>query len=71
MQTETAEKLSVHKCQNLAVLDQTFNSIYQGPGRVEIQPKYPGLPLTITNSGKLILRLLVCTVRISDLSYNL
>jgi hypothetical protein len=26
-----AEKSPVHKCQNLAVLDRTFDSIYQGP----------------------------------------
>lgn len=26
-----AEKSSVRKCQNLAVLDRTFDSIYQGP----------------------------------------
>ena len=31
MRTETAEKSSVHKCQILAVLDRTFDSIYQGP----------------------------------------
>jgi hypothetical protein len=32
MRTENAEKSSVHKCRNLAVLDRTFNSIHQGPG---------------------------------------
>ena len=26
-----ARKSSLHKCQNLAVLDRTFASIYQGP----------------------------------------
>jgi hypothetical protein len=30
-----AEKSPVYKCQNLAVLDRTFNSIYQGPITVD------------------------------------